>query len=53
MAARAVGPRPKAEDAGKALLSVIDFRRPANARLAPGVELPAPPDWLPPMARAA
>jgi hypothetical protein len=53
MAARAVGPRPKAEDAGKALLSVIDFRRPANARLAPNVELPAPPDWLPPMAKAA
>lgn len=53
MAARAVGPRPKLEDAGKALLSVIDFRRPNGARLAPGVELPAPPDFLPPMARAA
>lgn len=53
MAARAVGPRPKAEDAGKALLSVIDFRRPDKARLAPGVELPAPPDFLPPMAKAA
>lgn len=53
MAARAVGPRPKAEDAGKALLSVIDFRRPASARLAPGVELAAPPDWLPPMAKVA
>lgn len=53
MAARAVGPRPKAEEAGKALLSVIDFRRPKDARLAPGVELPAPPDWLPPMAKAA
>ena len=53
MAARAVGPRPKAEDAGMALLSVIDFRRPNGARLAPGVELPAPPDWLPPMAKAA
>lgn len=53
MAARAVGPRPKAEDAGKALLSVIDFRRPANARLAPGLELPAPPDYLPPMAKVA
>lgn len=53
MAARAVGPRPKAEDAGKALLSVIDFRRPANARLAPGLELPAPPDFLPPMTKAA
>jgi hypothetical protein len=52
-AARAVGPRPKAEDAGKALLGVIDFRRPAGSRLAPGVELPAPPDWLPPMAKAA
>lgn len=53
MAARAVGPRPKAEDAGKALLAVIDWRRPANARLAPGVELPAPPENLPPMTRAA
>lgn len=53
MAARAVGPRPKAEDAGKALLSVIDFRRPASARLAPGLELPAPPDFLPPMAKVA
>jgi hypothetical protein len=53
MAARSVGPRPKAEEAGRALLSVIDFRRPANARLAPGEELPAPPDWLPPMAKAA
>lgn len=53
MGARAVGPRPKAEDAGKALLSVIDFRRPASARLAPGLELPPPPDWLPPMAKAA
>lgn len=53
MAARAVGPRPKPEEAGRALLSVIDFRRPANARLAPGVDLPAPPDFLPPMAKAA
>jgi hypothetical protein len=53
MAARAVGPRPKSEDAGKALLSVIDFRRPVNARLAPDLELPAPPDNLPPMAKAA
>lgn len=53
MAARAVGPRPKLEDAGMALLSVIDFRRPVNARLAPGLELAAPPDWLPPMAKAA
>lgn len=53
MAARAVGPRPKLEEAGKALLSVIDFRRPEKARLAPGVELPAPPDWLPSMAKAA
>jgi hypothetical protein len=53
MAARAVGPRPKAEDAGRALLSVIDFRRPSNARLAPGLELPAPPDHLPPMAKVA
>jgi hypothetical protein len=52
-AARAVGPRPKAEDAGKALLSVIDFRRPAGSRLAPGVNLPAPPEHLPPMAKAA
>lgn len=53
MAARAVGPRPKAEDAGRALLSVIDFRRPLSSRLAPGLELPAPPDNLPPMAKAA
>ena len=54
MAARAVGPRPKIEDAGKALLAVIDFRRPDKARLAPGVELPAPPDSLPPpMAKVA
>jgi hypothetical protein len=53
MAARAVGPRPKAEDAGKALLSVIDFRRPDKARLAPGVELPPPPYGLPDMAKAA
>lgn len=53
MAARAVGPRPKAEDAGKALLSIIDFRRPDKARLAPGLELPAPPDFLPPMAKVA
>jgi hypothetical protein len=53
MAARAVGPRPKAEDAGRALLAVIDFRRPEKARLAPGLELPAPPDHLPPMAKAA
>jgi hypothetical protein len=52
-ACRAVGPRPKADDAGRALLSVVDFRRPSGARLAPGVELPAPPDWLPPMAKAA
>ena len=52
-AARAVGPRPKADDAGKALLSVIDFRRPDKARLAPGLELPKPPDWLPPMQKAA
>lgn len=53
MAARAVGPRPKLEDAGRALLSVIDFRRPDKARLAPGVELLPPPPWLPDMARAA
>ena len=52
-AARAVGPRPKAEDAGKALLSVIDFRRPAGSRLDPTAHLPAPPDHLPPMAKAA
>jgi hypothetical protein len=52
-AARAVGPRPKAEDAGKALLSVIDWRRPAGSRLAPGVSLQAPPDHLPPMAKVA
>lgn len=52
-AARAVGPRPKAEDAGRALLAVIDFRRPAGSRLAPGLELPTPPEWLPPMAKAA
>lgn len=50
MAARAVGPRPKAEDAGMALLSVIDFRRPDKARLAPGRELLPPPPWLPEMA---
>jgi hypothetical protein len=50
MACRAVGPRPKAEDAGKALLSVIDFRRKASDRLAPNEELPPPPDWLPAMA---
>lgn len=53
MAARAVGPRPKAEDAGKALLSVIDFRRPASARLDPKAALPVPPDYLPPMAKVA
>lgn len=53
MAARAVGPRPKAEDAGRALLAVIDFRRPASARLAPDMELPTPPDWLPKMEKAA
>lgn len=53
MAARAVGPRPKPEDAGRALLSVIDFRRPIAARLAPGLELPAPPDFLPAMAKVA
>lgn len=53
MAARAVGPRPKAEDAGKALLSVIDWRRPTSARLDPRADLPAPPENLPPMARAA
>jgi hypothetical protein len=52
-AARAVGPRPRAEDAGKALLSVIDFRRPAGSRLAPGAQLPPPPEHLPPMAKAA
>lgn len=52
-AARAVGPRPKAEDAGKALLSVIDFRRPTGSRLAPGLELPPPPEWLPSMTKAA
>lgn len=52
-AARAVGPRPKAEDAGKALLSVIDFRRPAGVRLDPKAKLPAPPDYLPPMAKVA
>jgi hypothetical protein len=53
MAARSVGPRPKAADAGLALLSVIDFHRPLAARLAPDIKLPAPPDWLPPMAKAA
>lgn len=53
MAARAVGPRPKAEDAGKALLSVIDFRRPDSVRLAPGLKLPPPPEHLPPMAKVA
>lgn len=52
-AARTVGPRPKAEDAGKALLAVIDWHRPTNARLAPGLELSAPADNLPPMAKAA
>jgi len=52
-ACRSVGPRPKAEDAGKALLSVIDYRRPVQSRLAPGLELPAPPENLPAMARAA
>lgn len=51
-AARSVGPRPKAEDAGKALLSVIDFRRPSPSRLAPGLDL-QPPANLPPMAKAA
>jgi len=53
MAARAVGPRPKAEDAGRALLSVIDWRRPREARLDPKAELKAPPENLPPMTRAA
>jgi hypothetical protein len=52
-ACRSVGPRPKAEDAGKALMAVIDYRRPFPARLAPGLALPAPPENLPPMARAA
>jgi hypothetical protein len=51
-AARSVGPRPKAEDAGKALLSVIDFRRPSPSRLAPGLDL-QPPAGLPPMAKQA
>jgi len=53
MAARSVGPRPKIEDAGRALLSVIDWRRPKDARLDPKAELRAPPDNLPPMAKAA
>jgi hypothetical protein len=53
MAARAVGPRPKIEDAGRALLAVIDFRRPEKSRLAPGLELPAPPEHLPPMVKVA
>jgi hypothetical protein len=52
-ACRSVGPRPKAEDAGKALMSVIDYRRPFAARLAPGLTLPAPPENLPAVARAA
>ncbi len=52
-AARAVGPRPKAEDAGKALLSIIDHGRRGEARLAPGAKLPALPEGLPPMKKVA
>jgi len=52
-AARAVGPRPKAEDAGKALLSVIDYGRRKDSRLAPELKLPTPPEHLPPMRKAA
>jgi len=52
-ACRSVGPRPKAEDAGQALMAVIDYRRPFAARLAPGLALPTPPENLPAMARAA
>jgi hypothetical protein len=50
MAARAVGPRPVAKEAGEALLAVIDWKRPKGARIAPGLKLPPPPDWLPAMA---
>lgn len=52
-ACRSVGPRPKAEDAGKALMAVIDYRRPFASRLAPGLSLPAPPENLPAAAKAA
>jgi hypothetical protein len=52
-ACRSVGPRPKAEDAGHALMAVLDYRRPFAARLAPGLTLPPPAENLPPMARAA
>lgn len=52
-ACRSVGPRPKAEDAGKALMAVIDYRRPFASRLAPGLTLPVPPENLPAMVKAA
>lgn len=52
-AARAVGPRPKAEDAGKALLAVIDYGRRNDVRLAPGAKLPALPEGLPAARKAA
>lgn len=54
-AARAVGPRPKIEDAGKALLAVIDYGRRGDKRVAPDLKLPTPPEHvlLTPMARAA
>jgi hypothetical protein len=50
LAARAVGPRPVSREAGEALLAVIDYKRPRDARLAPNTKLPAPPSWLPPAA---
>jgi hypothetical protein len=46
---RSVGPRPLASEAGRALLSVIDWKRPRNVRLAPDEDLPAPPVGIPEM----
>lgn len=48
-ACRSVGPRPLANEVGRALLAVIDWKRPKNVRLAPDEQLPPPPDNLPPM----
>lgn len=50
-AARSVGPRPVSKEAGEALLSVIDWKRPKSARLAPELNL-ALPEGLPAMAAA-
>jgi hypothetical protein len=48
-ACRSVGPRPLASEAGRALLQVLEWKRPRKQRLAPDEDLGQPPASLPAM----